>query len=273
MEEIPVQQIAPTISCIVCAYNEAGNVGDILRVLQAVSELSEIIAVDDGSCDQTAETVSTHSGVRLISYTPNRGKTHALRIGMEAASSDYILLIDADLKGLTVRDVQALIHPVLSGSADVSISLRANSLPLYRNLGLDFVSGERFFTASLIRPHLDEMRALPRWGAEVYLNSLITKAGLSIAVVTWPTVFNVRKIDKVGALRGRIAELSMTLDVFRVLSPATVIAQNFAMLRLRNVSHQRRQRSDRDVFNGLGATAMRAWTDKSRAARHATLRL
>ncbi len=273
MEELPAQGTLPMISCVVCAYNEADKISEVLRILQEVPGLSELIVVDDGSSDCTAERVSAHTGIRLVSYAPNRGKTHALRVGMKAAAGRYILLIDADLKGLTARDVQALIDPVLSGRAEVSISLRGNSLPLYRNLGLDFVSGERFFPAALIRPHLDDMRALPRWGAEVYLNSLITRAGMSIAVVTWPTVFNVRKVDKVGAVRGRIAELAMTLDVFRVLSPATVISQNVAMLRLRTTPRRARQPINRDIFADLGLAAMRAWTAGTRAAREATSRL
>ncbi|MGZ3306220.1 MAG: glycosyltransferase family 2 protein [Asticcacaulis sp.] len=224
--------VTPAISCIVCAYNEAEKIRQILYAIHRHPLLHEIIVVDDGSSDETANIARAFFGVRVISYTPNQGKTHAMRLGIEAAGGDYIMLLDADLCGVTAADIHALAEPVLRGTAEVSISLRANSLALYRMIGLDFVSGERLIPARLIRPHLDAMRTLPRWGGEVFINNLVTRAGLPIAVVSWSGVFNMRKAKKVGWWRGLQAELSMTGDVLRVLSPVMVVRQNLAMLSL-----------------------------------------
>ncbi len=121
---------------------------------------------------------------------------------------------------------------MLRGAADVSLSLRANSLGLYRLIGLDFISGERVLPARLVRPHLAAMQALPRWGGEVFINELITQAALSIAVVDWRGVFNVPKTEKLGSWRGGLEEVAMIGDLFRVLSPAMVVRQNIAMLNL-----------------------------------------
>lgn len=142
------------------------------------------------------------------------------------------MLIDADLDGLTAFDILALAEPVVSGVATVSLSLRANSLALYRVLGLDFVTGERLLPRALIATHVKAMERLPRWGGEVFMNRLITGSEAAIAVVDWTNVHNVRKGRKVGVWRGLLAELSMMVDVFRVLGPAEVIGQNLAMLRL-----------------------------------------
>jgi glycosyltransferase involved in cell wall biosynthesis len=152
--------------------------------------------------------------------------------GIAAASGDYIMLLDADLTGVTPADVQALADPVVAGRAQVSISLRSNSLALYRGLGLDFVSGERVIPARLIGEAVGAMEALPRWGGEVFINDLIIRQKMSIAVVDWPEVLNIRKYKKVGRWRGLFAELTMVGDAFRVLSPLGVVSQNIKLLKL-----------------------------------------
>jgi hypothetical protein len=76
------------------------------------------------------------------------------------------------------------------------------------------------------------MERLPRWGGEVFINDLIIRDRLSIAVVDWPGVFNIRKYKKVGRWRGVFAELAMIGDAFRVLSPWGVVSQNLALLKL-----------------------------------------
>lgn len=220
------------ISCIVCAYNEADRIRHILDAVHRHPVLSEVIVVNDGSTDATRTLVAGYSGIQLISYTPNRGKTYALSRGIAAAKGDFVMLLDADLAGVTAADVQALADPVTSGWSQVSISLRSNSLALYRAIGLDFVSGERVLPARLVVEAVAAMERLPRWGGEAFINNLIIREGLSIAVVDWPRVFNIRKYKKLGHWRGLTAELAMITDAFRVLSPWGVVRQNLALLRL-----------------------------------------
>lgn len=235
------QDAALNLSCIVCAYNEAGCIADVLRVVYDHPEIAEVIVVDDGSGDDTANIARAFDRVKVISYPINRGKSYAISQGVALATGDHILLIDADLQGLTADHIHALIAPVASKLAHVSLSLRANSLTLYRSLGLDFVSGERVVPASLLKPHIKRLAALPSYGAEVFMNQLVTEAGLSIAVVDWPMVRNRRKSEKQGHLRGLAGELAMTLDMFRVLSPMTILIQNFAMLRLKRLPARNRR--------------------------------
>jgi glycosyltransferase involved in cell wall biosynthesis len=228
----PVQREPGSISCIVCAYNEADRIRHILSAVRGHPALCEVIVVNDGSTDDTAALLEAEPGITLISYAPNQGKTHAMARGIAAARGEYLMLLDADLCGVTPGDVQALADPVVRGRTDVSISLRRNSLALYRALGLDFVSGERVIPARLIEPELKRMDRLPRWGGEVFINGLIIRERLSIAVVDWPRVFNIRKYHKLGRWQGVLAELTMIGDAFRVLSPWGTVAQNLALLSL-----------------------------------------
>ena len=172
--------LAGKISCVVCAYNEAERIGAILEAVNGHPALMEVIVVNDGSTDATAALLAEHPHIRVISYSPNRGKTYALSRGIALARGEYLMLLDADLAGVRAADIQALADPVIEGWAQVSISLRANSLMLYRAVGLDFVSGERVIPARLGREAIAEMRRLPRWGGEAFLNRLIVDCSPSI---------------------------------------------------------------------------------------------
>ena len=95
-----------TLSVVMPAYNEGAHITDNLletsRVLSGFVKRYEIIAVDDGSADNTAECIrraemqDTH--IRGISYQPNGGKGHAIRTGIVAAEGRYIAFLDSDLE-------------------------------------------------------------------------------------------------------------------------------------------------------------------------------
>jgi glycosyltransferase involved in cell wall biosynthesis len=238
---------AKQISCVVCAYNEEHRIRNILDAVDGHPTLAEIIVVNDGSTDETEALLRTYPGVQVISYAPNRGKTYALSRGIAAARCDYLMLLDADLAGVTAADIEALAAPVTSGEADASISLRRNSLAIYRRIGLDFVSGERVIPKSLLADALQAMQRLPRWGGEAFMNERIIKQKLALAVVDWPAVYNIRKYAKLGRWRGMLSELSMMRDALSVLSLGGVVRQNLGLLAL--VKRPATQRVFRGRYN------------------------
>ncbi|MFM0207502.1 glycosyltransferase [Paraburkholderia sediminicola] len=221
------------MSCVICAYNEAPRIGTVLAVACAHPLLGEVIVVDDGSTDGTAEIVEGFASVRLIRCTENRGKSAAMAAGIAAARGEWLMLLDADLKGLTAEGISALATPVLQGKAQVSLSLRQNSLLAFRAIGLDFVSGERVVTKALLSEVLLEVHGMPRFGVEVFTNRRIIERNLSIAVTHWPHVTQARKTEKLGYWKGVRAEWRMIADLFRAVYPLALISQTFQMLRLR----------------------------------------
>ncbi|RPI41815.1 MAG: hypothetical protein EHM67_07660 [Hyphomicrobiaceae bacterium] len=114
----------------------------------------------------------------------------------------------------------------------MSISVRKNSLAIYRWLGLDFVSGERVMAKRIATGCLSEIEKLPCFGIEVYINQRIINEQLSIAVVAFDNVVNTRKAVKVGWWRGTLADWKTARDVLRVISPLEVVRQNYRMLAL-----------------------------------------
>jgi glycosyltransferase involved in cell wall biosynthesis len=224
----------PRISCVICAYNEAPRIGAVLAVAGAHALLDEIIVVDDGSTDGTAEIVAGFASVQLIRCAENQGKSAAMAVGIAAAQGEWLMLLDADLKGLTAADVSALALPVLQGSAQVSLSLRQNSLLAFRAIGLDFVSGERVVKKTLLSEVLQDVHGLPRFGVEVFMNRRIIARRLPIAVTHWPHVTQARKTEKLGYWKGMRAEWRMIVDLLKAVYPLALISQTFQMLRLRS---------------------------------------
>lgn len=210
----------------------------MLAVAAAHPALGEVIVVDDGSNDGTLDIVKQFPSVRLIARDTNGGKSAAMVDGIAAACGDLLMLLDADLKGLAAEHISALAAPVLTGRADVSISLRQNSLAIFRAIGLDFVSGERVVRKTLLNQALGEIQALPRFGIEVFMNRLIINRRLRIAVTHWPHVTQARKTEKLGYWRGIRAESRMIADLLKVVYPLALISQTVGLSRLR-IDHGR----------------------------------
>jgi glycosyltransferase involved in cell wall biosynthesis len=222
-----------TITCIIPAFNEAARIAAVLAAVNDHPMIDQIIVVDDGSWDATSEVVRGIAGVHLITLPQNIGKTAALAVAIGQASGDHLLLVDADLIGLTPSDLTALIEPVQSGRVGVSISLRRNAPLIWRWIGLDYISGERVLPRALMAPHLDALAQLPKFGFEVFLNGLITSAHLRIAVVDWPRVDSPLKSRKYGIWTGIKGDFGMFRDLLQSVSAKGLLRQITQMRRLR----------------------------------------
>jgi glycosyltransferase involved in cell wall biosynthesis len=221
------------LTCLVPAWNEAPRLQAVLRAVVGHPEIDRILVIDDGSTDGTGD-VARAMGVQVTSTTGNLGKTGALVMGLRQVPGGHVLLLDADLQGLTKADISALIAPLRRQGAKASISLRGNAPWLWRWIGLDYISGERVISSALLRPHLDQIANLPRFGFEVFLNDLLIKEGAPVAIVPWPRVASPSKASKKGSLAaGLRADLAMIGDMFRTMGLRGCLAQILALRRLR----------------------------------------
>jgi glycosyltransferase involved in cell wall biosynthesis len=227
---------AKKISCIIPAYNEEKRIKAVLDVIQNHHLISEIIVIDDGSTDKTKEAVEERMGDKLIliSLQKNMGKSFAVASGIEKAKHDIIFLLDSDLIGLAEKDISNILQPVMSSEVDMSISLRKNSLLIYKLFKLDYISGERAFLKSLILEHLPTIRRLPGFGLESFINRLIIKNSWRIKVVYWKNVITPRKSKKMGFFTGRKKDLAMILQILSITSAREIIRIYFKMVKLRS---------------------------------------
>ncbi|MBU3738455.1 MAG: glycosyltransferase family 2 protein [Rhodoferax sp.] len=98
------RQTPPTLTCVVPAYNEAGNLGrvlpEILRVLEPLTRRLELIVVDDGSRDDTPgvmqDLCARHGNLVYLQLSRNFGKEAALTAGLDAAQGEVVVLMDGD---------------------------------------------------------------------------------------------------------------------------------------------------------------------------------
>jgi len=123
----------PALSVVIPCYNEARRLPPTLaHTLDYLRQNGcdyEIVVVDDGSADETANNAQAVAAqdarVRVIRYTPNRGKGYAVRIGMLAATKAAVLFMDAD-NSTEIEEVDKCMPWLQSGAYDIVIGSRAN---------------------------------------------------------------------------------------------------------------------------------------------------
>ena len=206
--------MSASLSVIIPAYNEAARLGKTVRAvvdyLCQNSPGAEVIVVDDGSSDGTAEIARQVFAdplplrTSVISYKSNLGKGRAVRLGLLATRADVALFSDADLS-TPISEAPKLIEPIVNGQYDVTFGSRALNRELIGvhqswrreqggrifNLvvrvatGLPFWDtqcGFKAFRMSICRP-LIEAATIDRFGFDVELLYLAFRAGLNLKEV------------------------------------------------------------------------------------------
>jgi glycosyltransferase involved in cell wall biosynthesis len=120
---------SPLVSIIIPAYNEAMNLGRTLPMLRSEfgdSQAVELIIVDDGSTDHTAELISAHirgwAGAKVLRMPWNQGKGSAVKAGVAAARGERLVFMDADLSA-DIADLPRLVAAL--DHADVALGSRS----------------------------------------------------------------------------------------------------------------------------------------------------
>ncbi len=122
------------ILAIVPALNEVDNIGSVVRNLKIVSPWLDVLVIDDGSTDQTAEVARMH-GAKVISLPVNLGIGGAVQTGfLYALKNHYDVALQVDGDGQHRADeIKKLVDPVLLGEADVTIGSRFLVKTSYRS--------------------------------------------------------------------------------------------------------------------------------------------
>ncbi len=189
---------AGKLSVLIPVYNEEPTVREILtRVLALGAVVKEIVVVDDGSKDKTAEIVRQFAEgepkVRFYQSPINQGKTAAIKKALELATGEILIIQDADLE-YDPAEIPEVIDPILNGHADVVFGSRflvrkaARVLYFYHylaNVGLTFLSNMltnrnmsdietcyKAFRAEVIKPMVLTSKG---FGMEVEITAMICK--------------------------------------------------------------------------------------------------
>ena len=212
----------PTYSFIIPAYNEGARLGSTLdRVLDYIRARgwdAEVVVVNDGSRDQTADLVRASAQeqpeLRLIENPGNRGKGYSVRNGMFNARGEVLVFSDADLSS-PIEEANKLFAAIDAG-ADIAIGSRwlqpemqthrqsllrqfygrIFNLALRVLLGLNFKDtqcGFKAFTRSAAHA-IFPLQRIERWGFDPELLYLARRAGLKVqeVPVAWAHVEGTR---------------------------------------------------------------------------------
>jgi len=116
------------LSVLVPVYNEAATVDAALKRILDVDYPCEVevVAVNDGSMDATAELLEAIGDTRLrvVHHPVNRGKGAAIRTAAEHATGDYMIICDADLE-YSPEEIPTLLAPILAGETQLVYGTRS----------------------------------------------------------------------------------------------------------------------------------------------------
>ena len=201
----PAAAAAPRVAVVIPAFNEEQTVGAVVQA--ALTLTPEVIVASDGSGDDTPG-AARRAGAQVVELPVNAGKGPALLAALHAAQAEFVVMLDADLVGLTREHLELMLRPVLAGTLDMSIGV---------------FEGGGFVTdwGNKLTPHLSGQRAcrrdwllgvpdlaVERW-PEPAITAHLKSSGARWDYVELPQVAQVVKEKKRGFWQGAKARTKM----------------------------------------------------------------
>ncbi len=195
-----------SLSVVIPVYNERETVLELVDRVRAVPFVKEIIVVDDGSTDGTAEileSLNADSHLQILHHADNRGKGAAVKTGFLKTTGDIVLIQDADLE-YDPKDYELLLQPIVNGDVDVVYGSRflssrsRSSLTFWQGLanrsltllsnaltGLrltDMETGYKVFRQKVVRQLAPGLKQ-QRFGIEPELTAKVARGGYRLQEV------------------------------------------------------------------------------------------
>lgn len=197
---------------LIPAFNEEDHVASVIKVVLEAG--FPVLVADDGSTDATAQ-VAEAAGAKVVRLPHNRGKGGAVAYGLQYVETPLVMLLDADLTGLTPQHLEALLAPVRDGQADMSIGIFKGGR-LQTDLAqkiTPYLSGQRAVRTQMLR----EVQGLEeaRYGIEMVLTRHAAERKWRVKYVPLVGMAQVMKEEKRGFWAGVAHRLQMYREILR----------------------------------------------------------
>ncbi|WP_266203189.1 glycosyltransferase family 2 protein [Pontibacter kalidii] len=213
------------VTCLIPCYNERERIAQVLQVVINVKYITQVICVDDGSTDGTADYIQRHwPEVEVVRLLQNMGKTAAIKYGLKDVRHEVLLMMDADLQDLRKYELEAALEAYQKyASVDMIIMRRINSpwfVKWYRSDVL--LSGERILRTADLRQVLRQQ--LKCYQLEVAINRYMLRHKKVVRWMPW-SAMNTYKVDKLGVLDGSRKEFQMYVDIVNYVGFSHMLLQ------------------------------------------------
>jgi len=215
-----------SITCIIPFFNERDRILKVLDAVIKIKDIGQIILVDDGSIDGTAEQIKQHyPKITILQNKKNLGKAEAITTGLKHAKGEYIFLLDADLQGLKYQELEKGINAMRKDTIIGMIIFKRIDPPFTVRMsrGAILLSGQRIIKKE------DLMHALSFYRPKGYeiefaLNQYMMDKQKQ---VYWIPISarNTRSTTKLGYSIGMQKILHMHIEILRYLGLPKTIKQ------------------------------------------------
>lgn len=213
------------MSVIVKAYNEEANIGRVLKVLTKIDWIDEVVVVNDGSEDRTAEVTKNfiNNRIRLVSNSKNLGMGGAMATGVRNAKHDLVLFLDADLVGLKEEHLLAILAPIIfTRQADLVLGVFAlkdmshDTGTKLANRFSPLISGQR----AVWKSHLPDLQKISesRYGADLLIAKHIPRKRREVVKLDGLSQVTKEKKANGDFMKAFQARIKMYKEVIAVLS-------------------------------------------------------
>lgn len=206
-----------SVAAIIPAYNEEKTIAKVIRTLRRVDSIDEVIVISDGSTDRTAIVAKAAGATKVIALKKNKGKGEAMHCGAVTTNADILFFCDADLRGLTLHHVRAILLPVREGRAAMCVGLRDRAgIPEFVTHidPLLAIGGERAVRKEIFMRLTEE--EYHGFSIEIALNNYCKRQNLPVHFVVMRGVIPLSKEQKWGIWMGLSRRIPWLFQMIRI---------------------------------------------------------
>ena len=209
------------ITAIVCAFNEEKTIRGVMDALLTSSLIDEVIAVDDGSIDETAQILKEYQHVdhvKIFLLPENHGKGYGMSIAAASARGDLLCFVDADLVNLSERHIAMMVEAFFTEKADMILGSPVRTKTVLFTERLDpflNLTGQRVLHRKDFLPLSNEIYS-SGYGVETILNEHYREQGKRVHLMFLPDLIHPIKFEKVGLLKALGEYLEEGKDILAI---------------------------------------------------------